>query len=404
MHMTDCTLTPYTMVSSRDWGLTFDPAGAGRVRDALGIDYPILVDRVRNAVYSFVVGCYDEDIGAIRHYYEAPKKRYDEFDSGNFLILLNFLTMFDRYNDVAMLERAERSYDWAYRNCVESQPMLSWQGGVRDGFNRAELYVKYTADAMNSALALHARRPNERYIHDIQQYHNFLKRAREAGFCFTYHRDLHVWKRQGFTWCGFGGPVIAYLQAWHSLGDQRLKTEALRWGEHGLTQQSENGAFYLLDGEFWNSDLTPLELRALVHLFEVTGDDRYLAAANRFASWLSDHQNTDGSWPIGIDRDDEVCAPNIGPGDMPHIALSLIRLDHASPDSRVRETAISAIRYALAQQVIEPGQPYYDDPQARWGFWSWDPRYDFSLSGDQVVHHTRGIVACADYLSSCAST
>jgi hypothetical protein len=49
-------------------------------------------------------------------------------------------------------------------------------------------------------------------------------------------------------------------------------------------------------------------------------------------------------------------------------------------------------------QVL-PGsaQRYADDPNVQWGFWSWDPPYDFTLSADQSTHHVRGMMFVLDY-------
>jgi hypothetical protein len=394
------TTTPFLFISSADWDLPSGAAGTDRVEALLGLPYAELEHRCRLAVYDFVVGCFDDQQGATRHYYEAPAHRYDELDSGNFLIALNYLTMYDRYEDDAMLDRAERSYLWAYKNRVVNHPMMSWQGGVRDDFAPHELYVKYTADALTAVLALRARRPREEYDLHIAQYHNFLKQARKAGFAFTYDSTTHEWRDRGFVWRGFGGPVLAYLQAHDTLGDDIYRTEAVAWAEYGLTQIEDDGAMYLLDGEFWNSDLAALELRAFVHVFEVTGDDRFRDAACRYANWLVAHQRADGAWPIGIDRDGEVCAPNVGPGDMSNIAISLVRLHFVTHDAAYLDAAVGAVRYAIGQQLCGPEQRYYEDDAARWGFWSWDPPYDYTLSGDQVVHHVRGIMAIADVVGS----
>lgn len=392
--------TLYTPCSSRDWALDMAPVTtADAVVERLGLGLAELEQRCTLAIEQFVTRTYDPAVGAAHHYYAAPEKRYDEFDSGNFLIAINFLNHYDRSGDEAMLVRAENCYRWAYEHVTETHPMFSWQGGVRDGFKPTELYVKYTADAFTTALALHARRPDDSYLLHMTQYYSFIKQARGAGFCFTYDVEHHRWLDNGFVWRGFGGPILACLQAWDSLGDQKYLNEAAAWAEFGLSQQADDGGLYLLDGLYWNSDLTASELRAFVHMYEVTDDQRYLIAARRFADWLCQQQRSDGSWPIGIDRDLEVCAPNAGPGDMPHIAMALLRLHRAQPDSGHLAAAVAAVRYAIGQQLSEEGQEYWQDENARWGFWSWDPRYDYTLSGDQVVHHVRGILAVADYLA-----
>jgi hypothetical protein len=55
----------------------------------------------------------------------------------------------------------------------------------------------------------------------------------------------------------------------------------------------------------------------------------------------------------------------------------------------------------MTQQCI-PGccQDYCDDPNVHWGFWSWDPRYDWTMSADQSTHHVRGYWFFLDYFLS----
>ena len=43
---------------------------------------------------------------------------------------------------------------------------------------------------------------------------------------------------------------------------------------------------------------------------------------------------------------------------------------------------------------------YCDDPNIQWGFWSWDPRYDHTMSSDQSTHHVRGYWFFLDYFLS----
>jgi hypothetical protein len=391
----------YTPVTSADWGLGHAAErDAGEVREALGIARDALEERCRRAVESCLVRHYDESAGALHHYYRADTRELAPMDSGNFLMAINFLTIFDRYGDHEMLVRAQRCYRWAYDHCTEAHPMFSWQGGVRDGFVPTELYVKYTADALVTAALLHGRAPDATYLHHAAQYHNFLKQARAAGFKAKYHRDRYAWSDHGFSWNTFGAPAIAYLELHGVTGDERYQAQALAWVEHGVAQQAADGGFYLLDGQFWNSDLTALELLALVHAHELSGDERHLRAAARFADWLAAAQREDGSWPIGIDRDGEVVAPNAGPGDMPHIAMALVRLHGHTRDPSHLDAAVAACRYALSLQADADGKypDSLDDPSVRWGFWSWDPPYDRSLSGDQMVHHVRGLPLMADYL------
>ncbi|NGP45147.1 hypothetical protein G4V62_09330 [Bacillaceae bacterium SIJ1] len=90
-------------------------------------------------------------------------------------------------------------------------------------------------------------------------------------------------------------PVTAYLELYGMTGDKNYLEHTIAWGEHGLTLQEEDGNFYLIDGQFWNSDLVAPELRGLLFLYEVTKDEKFLVGAKRFADWLVDHQRADGA-------------------------------------------------------------------------------------------------------------
>jgi len=142
-------------------------------------------------------------------------------------------------------------------------------------------------------------------------------------------------------------------------------------------------------------------LRALTFLYELTKDERFLHAALRFAGWHLAHQRPDGAWAMTLDRDGNVVVPTVGPGDVPNIAIALLRLHYVTGEARYLEAALLALRYSLSMQVLpDSGQPYADDPNVQWGFWSWDPYYDYTLSGDQSTHHVRGMMFALDYLDS----
>ncbi|MCU6708741.1 hypothetical protein M6D81_08420 [Paenibacillus sp. J5C_2022] len=393
----------FQTISPQDWGIPVpDEQGKEAVRQMLGLEYDDIQLRAKNAVYVFLDKLYNEKEGALHHYYRADNQYTSEMDSGNFLMAINYLTMYDRYGDGEMLRKAENCFLWAYHNYTEIHPMFTWQGGVRDGFKNNELYVKYTGDAFWTCLALYKRTKKEDYLFYASQFHNFLKQARKAGFKYKYDTNTYKWMDHGFCWRAFGFPVTAYLEFYELTGDERYLEHAIAWGDHGLTLQAEDGSFYLIDGEFWNSDLVAPELRGLVFLYEVTKEDKYLNAAKRFADWLIDHQREDGAWPIGIDSDGEVCAPNVGPGDMPNIGISMIRLHSQTQDRKYLDAAIRTIRYTLAMQAVEDGRYpiHLDDPNVKWGFWSWEPLHDYSLSGDQSVHHVRGLLFISDYIGN----
>ena len=106
-----------------------------------------------------------------------------------------------------------------------------------------------------------------------------------------------------------------------------------------------------------------------------------------------------------LDRDGNVVVPTVGPGNVPNIAVALLRLHHVTDEARYLDAALLAFRYSLSMQVL-PGsdQPYADDPNVQWGFWSWDPYYDYTLSGDQSTHHVRGAMFLLDYLPRTSRT
>lgn len=83
-------------------------------------------------------------------------------------------------------------------------------------------------------------------------------------------------------------------------------------------------------------------------------------------------------------------------GEEPIIGLG------ASPSELERRihAVYRALRYSLSIQ-IQPGsdQPYADNPNVKWDFWSWMPDYDYTVSGDQATHPIRGLLFALDYLS-----
>lgn len=392
----------YETIFPAGWGLTRPDPKNPKIQEAFGCSLDELELRAKNCVYSFLETLFDHEEKGLKHYYRADKKYYSILDSGNFLMAINYLTIYDLTKDELMLQRAEDCFKWAYNNCTENHPMFTWQGGVRCGQKPNELFVKYTGDAFLTCVALYRRTNNKEYLFYIQQFHNFFKQAKKNGFKYKFETNNYTWSDTGYVWRSFGFPVVCYIELYEATNDETWLKEAITWADHGLTMQHENGCFYLLDGEFWNSDLTAPEIRGLVFLYEITGEEKYLTAAERYADWLIAHQNEDGSWPIGIDTDDFVCAPNIGPGDMPNIAMSLLRLHMVTKKDKYLDSVIKAERYSLSLQALEGGKYplYLDDKSVKWGFWSWDPLHDITLSGDQTVHHIRGMLFVSYYLGS----
>jgi hypothetical protein len=132
---------------------------------------------------------------------------------------------------------------------------------------------------------------------------------------------------------------------------------------------------------------------------------QFLYGARAFADWHLQHQRADGAWPLTIDRHGNVVSNYVGPGDPANIAIALIRLHSATDEPVYLRSAVRAIRYTLGQQVL-PGSdlPYADQPRVLWGLWSWDPPYDYTMSGDQSTHFVRALWFLLDYLGAAGET
>jgi len=212
-----------------------------------------------------------------------------------------------------------------------------------------------------------------------------------------------TWSARG--WQAFGRVIEAFLNLYEVTGDAKWRDQALAYGEYALSLQEDNGCFYLINGEYYNSDLAADPLRALVFLFEETKKEEFLKAARRFAGWHIGWQTQEGAWPINIDKDGNILSSLIGPGDMPNIGISLLRLHKNTHEEHYLTMAIKAFQYSLTAQITpESNHPYREDPKVKWGFWSWMPYYDYTVSADQATHHVRGLMFLMDYLASLPAT
>ena len=94
-----------------------------------------------------------------------------------------------------------------------------------------------------------------------------------------------------------------------------------------------------------------------------------------------------------VDRDGNVVVSTVGPGDMPNIAIAWLQLFHVTDARPYLDAALRAFAYSLSMQVLpDSDDPYANDPAICWGFWSWDPYYDYTQSPDQATHHPRHAV------------
>ena len=202
-------------------------------------------------------------------------------------------------------------------------------------------------------------------------------------------------------WQSFGRIIEAYLCLHNVTQDNRWLGRAVAWAEFALTLQAPDSGFYLINGEYYNTDIAADEMRAFTFVYELTKLPQLRTAAERFADWHLRRQRNDGAWLLTIDRFDNPVSEYVGPGDVPNIAMSLLRLHGATGETAYLASALRGMWYALAQQVTPyDGSSFANDEDAVWGYWSWDPPYDYTMSGDQITHFARGIWFTLDYLAS----
>lgn len=387
------------VISPRDWGLLVADAASESFIPDLGVSPSELKRRIRANTYEWLPRQFNEEEGAFHGFYSAPRKHLDVPQAVNLIAPWQLLAAYDRYRDERLLTMARQAAEWFYRHFVVTHPMSVVIGGVRDGWRSEELWTKFAAEFGILNVGLHRRTGEQEYLRRARQSAGFLIQSARHGFSPKYNEKTGKW--QDWGWQSFGRVVEGFLELERETGERVWWEHALRWGEFGLTLQADDGGFYLIDGDYFNTDLAADELRALVFLHELTGRQVFLRAAGRFGGWLLAQQREDGAWPLTMDRDGNVVVPTIGPGDVPNIAIALLRLHHLTAKEAYLEAALLAFRYSVSKQIL-PGsdEPYADDPRVQWGFWSWDPYYDYTLSGDQATHHIRGFMFALDYLSS----
>lgn len=381
------------VISPRDWGLPVAEPVSSEAIEALGVSLQVVAERARLATVEWLPGQFDDETGAFFGHFRVPDGYREPPQTVNLIAPWQLIAAYDRYGDAGLLARAEQAAAWFYARHVVDHPMSVVAGGVRDGIATHEIWTKFSAEEIVTCLALHTRTGQVIWLERARQSGRYLIQARRHGFAPRFHLERGGWLALG--WDSWGRAVEALLLLWQADQESSWLEEAVRWGDYALGIQAEDGAYYLIDGDYYNTDLAADELRALCFLHEATGREDFLRAARRFADWHLDRQRADGAWPLTIDRDGHVVMPTVGPGDIPNIAIALLRLFHVTQDDRYLESVYRAMRYSLSVQVVDadPGR----DPRARWGFWSWDPPYDYTQSPDQSTHHTRGMWFLIDY-------
>lgn len=392
----------FGVISPQDWGLPVADSLSKHVVADLGISFTDLEARARAATYEWLLGQFNGAAGAFYGHYRVPDRYFEPPQTVNLIAPWQLLAAYDRYHAPEFLAMAQRAAEWFYRQHIVDHPMSVVAGGVRDGIATDHLWTKFSAEEVITCLGLYGRTREERWLDRAMQSGRYLIQARRHGYAPRYDLAANKWLAHG--WDSWGRVVEAHVLLWQANGDTRWREEALLWGDYGLAIQAEDGSFYLIDEDYYNTDLAADELRALAWLFKITGREEFLQAARRFADWHLARQTTVGAWPLTIDRDGNVVMPTIGPGDVPNIAVALLWLHYVTGDGRYLSAAYAAVRYSLRVQVT-PGSehPYQDDDTARWGFWSWDPHYDYTQSADQSTHHARGVWFLIDYCSAFSS-
>ncbi len=383
------------VISPQDKGLPAWPAVSEEPIPDLGVSPAELDRRMRANAYQWLPRQFDEEVGAFRGFYSARLRRFDAPQTVNLIAPWQLMAAFDRYQDEALLTMAQRAADWLYGHFVVTHPMSVALGGVRDTFRPKELWSKYTAEFAILNVGLYRRTRREEYLQRARQSGAFLIEAARHGFAPRYNRQVEAWEDRG--WHCFGRAIEALAELEQATGEGVWQEYSDWWAERALSLQPEDGSFYLVNLEYYNSDLVADELRGLVFLARRTGRQVFMDSAQRFARWLLDQQRNDGAWPLTINRDGNVLSATVGPGDLPNIAVILLDLAHLTGQAMYRRAAMLAFRRGLGAQAI-PGSihPYQDDPRVQWGFWSWDPYYDYTLSADQSTHHVRGLMFLLD--------
>jgi hypothetical protein len=386
---------PFGVISPQEWGLPVAPVTSTEPLPGLGLSPAEIERRIRANTYEWLLNQFDDEAGAFRGFYRAPDQYAEPPQTVNLIAPWQLLAAYDRYCDEHLLHLARRATDWFYRRFVVTHPMSVVIGGVREGARSTELWTKFAAEFVLLSLGLHARTREAGYLDWARQSAGFLTQSARHGFAPKYDEACGEWRTRG--WQSFGRAIEAYLALAQTTGEAEWDEHAMRWGDLALGLQAADGGYYLIDDDYFNTDLAADELRALVFLHERLHVSLFLQSATRFADWLLAQQRADGAWPLTIDRDGNVVVRTVGPGDMPNIAIALLRLAVITGEERYRAAAWRAMRYSLTRQATPDSQhPHRDDPRVRWGYWSWDPYYDYTLSADQSTHHVRGLMFALD--------
>ncbi len=393
----------HSSISPKDWGLA--PAGDrnSEVLTRLRLAKEDLENRAKSNTFHWLPRQFNEELGAFQGYYDARTRTFAAPQNVNLIAPFQCLAAFDRFGNEMLLQMARRAADWLETNLVETHPMSLVLGGVLDNIKRDQLWTKYTADYVLLNVGLWERLNKELYLARATQSSRFLLQAQNHAFSPKYDHWHEQWIPQG--WQSFGRVIEALIALRDATGDVVWLERARAWGNHGRKLQAENGCFYLINDTYYSSDIAADEIRALIRLHTRTENQRFLESGLAFADWHLTRQWPSGAWPLSEDRWGVPVTDYRGPGDMPNIAIALLLAHRATGEAKYAASAVRALRYSLSQQQV-PGPEathYADDPNTYWGFWSWDPAYDYTMSADQSTHHTRAYWFFIDYMLSLPS-
>lgn len=388
----------YGIISPKKWGLPRCDRPIPELAE-YGLDRDDLEHRCHENTYKWLLGTFDEAAGAFYGHYDARTDTLSPPQNVNLIAPWQLIAAYDRYGDGDLLVKAARASDWLEENLVESHPMSLVCGGVRDNIKRSEVWVKYATDYVTLNIGLWERNQGERFLRRALQSAQFILQAEFNGFAPKYDDWVQTWSKTG--WQSLGRVIECFFMLAQATGDRSWIEHAENWGRYGLTLIAPNGCMYLIRDAYYNSDLAADVLRGLTFLYEELGATEFLYGARAFADWHVRNQRDDGAWSLTIDRHGNVVSNYVGPGDPPNIAIALLRLHKVTGEPGYLLSAIRGIKYSVGRQAL-PGSdhPYNDRARTHWGLWSWDPYYDYTMSGDQSTHFVRGIYFLLDYLGA----
>ncbi len=385
-------------ISPGCWGgaQAFERGSEVKQLTPLGITGSDIEERCRRNTHEWLMRQFDEQADAFRGHYDPRSRHFGNPQTANLIAPWQLLAAFDRSQDERLLEVASQSVSWIRDNLVDSHPMSLVLGGVHDDVQPTQLWTKYTADHVVANLGVYERTDNDEYLRNAIQGGRFLLQAQRHDFAPIYDHRWNEWLKTG--WQSFGRVAGAMLGLWEKTGDEQWLEWAVEWGEFSLRLQADNGCFYLIDEDYYSSDVAADEMRALACLSRATGREDFLSAALRFADWHLESQRDDGSWLLTLDRYGVPVSDYVGPGDVANIGIAMLLMHRLDGTMKYLVSGTRAMSYVLSPQAIAgEDYPYSEDSNTAWGFWSWDPPYDYSMSPDQSTHNVRGLWFFLDY-------